>query len=108
MTFMGNVHRMGPMINTIWIKRSARKPVTPAETKLYQRVVRGGIFASLATEISSAKRFLEQPRLKRIDPNFQKANAWFPEAPFFGLRLVATHWTLRTRKKLMPIYTKAQ
>jgi len=63
--------------------------VNPAE-KLYPRVVRGGSFASLATEISSAKLIPEQPDWKRIDPQIPKSQWWFPEAPFLVWKARAT------------------
>lgn len=70
-----------------YARSEKNNPVNLPE-KLYPRVVRGGSFASLSTEISSSKRFISSPDWKRIDPQIPKSQWWFPEAPFLGLRLV--------------------
>ncbi len=62
-------------------------PINPSE-KLYPRVVRGGSFRHSATEISTTRRFKNDPKWKQLDPQIPKSQWWFPEAPFIGMRLV--------------------
>lgn len=65
----------------------SKNPVNPSE-ELYPRIVRGGSFKTPAEEVSSAKRFVNDPKWKQLDPQIPKSQWWFPEAPFIGLRLV--------------------
>ncbi len=70
-----------------YARSKAENPVNLARA-LYPHVLRGGSFASLASELGSPVREKSDPAWKRIDPQIPKSQWWFPEAPFVGMRLV--------------------
>lgn len=65
-----------------------KDPMTPPNTLIYPKVLRGGGFTNKAIELRNAKRFHSVPAWNVRDPQIPKSRWWLTEARSVGFRLV--------------------